>query len=176
MPKVTKTTARKDSPKACPQAKAGQVYYWWRTRLKGHRSGMTRCSLSYPKKSQLTRSEYVGAVLGISEDMESATAENVEEFNALRDEWAQQVRDIASEQDDKLSNMPDGLRYSDTGYLLEERRDACQAWADAIEAVEVEHIERDEFPAGWEGNQDYEDALALAIEEALGQLSAECPE
>lgn len=61
----------------------------------------------------------------------------MEELRDLREGWAEQAREIGQMQQDKLDNMPDGLRDGDTGAFLQERADACEAWADEIEAAEL---------------------------------------
>ena len=167
MPKVKTAVARKDSPKACPQAKKGDTYYYWRTRLKGQRSGVTRCSMRRPRPSQLTRSEYLGEVYELREEIEDAMGEftDPDDLAAARDEWAQRARDIAEAQDEKLNNMPDGLRQGDSGMLLEERRDVMESWAGDIESMELPDC--DDLD---------EDDCRQAIDDTIGEMAAACQE
>ena len=167
MPKVHTTKARIDGPKACPQAKAGQVYYWWRTRMKGARSGITRCSLTYPKPSQLTMSEFWGAVYSLQEAIESdGPFEDAADLALARDQWAEQARDIGAEQEDKLNNMPEGLQEGDAGQLLQERAEACETWADEIEAVTIPEWE--DFEDSGRGTEEF----LLALEDALQEIAS----
>jgi hypothetical protein len=170
MPKVTKTTARKDSPKACPQAKAGQAYYWWRTRMKGAKNGMTRCSLSYPKPSQLTMSDFWGAVYSLQEEIERAGPyDSVEDLEADRGTWADSARDIGSEQQDKLDNMPQQLQDGDTGQMIAERVEGCEDWATEIEAIDMP--DRSNFDEGEDGDEEF----AQALEETVGEIAGLAP-
>jgi hypothetical protein len=174
MPKVTKTVARIDSPKACPRAKAGQPYYWWRTWMKGARSGVTRCSLSYPRPSQLTQSEFYSAVYALQEAIEDFSIDGSDSGASadLQDAivgWADEAHGIADEQREKRENMPYSLQDGDVGQLLEARADECEAWADAMRDVVIP--ERDEFDDGEDGDNDYEQAL----QDALADLVADMP-
>lgn len=172
MPKVTATVARIDSPKACPSAKAGQTYYWWRTRMKGARSGTTRCSLSRPRPSQLTSSEFWGEAFSLQETMEDAvgTVDDVSDLESLQQEWADAARALGDQQRDKRSNMPEGLQDGDTGQMLEERADGCDGWADEILAVAIPD------PEDFADEEDPADALKDAIDEAIGEISNLQPE
>ena len=173
MPKVTKTVARKDSPKACPQAKVGQTYYWWRTRMKGAQSGVTRCSLTYPRPSQLTQSDFWGAVYALQEEIEAAGPyETGEELEEDRETWAVAAEGIGSEQQDKLDNMPYQLQEGDIGQMLSERADACDDWAETIRN-EVEIPTRDQYDEGEDGDEDFRDALAETVSE-IASLAPEC--
>lgn len=177
MPKVTKTTARKDNPKACPQAKAGQVYYWWRTRMKGARSGITRCSLTPPKPSQLTMSAYYAAVYELQEEIsafavdDSDSAEDgIANLETQIEEWAERAREIGSEQQEKLDNMPDGLQQGDVGMLLEERSQACETWADEIDALSEQLPD----PAAYDG--DDLDSFWEDCQQVVNDIAALSPE
>jgi hypothetical protein len=172
MPRVYTTKARIDSPKACPQAKKGQTYYWWRTRLKGQKSGVTRCSMSRPRPSQLTHSDFWQQAYGLQEDIEDAMGgvDDVADLESLRDEWAQRARDLGEEQQDKLDNMPYGLRDGDTGQMIQERIDACEEWANDIENVPIPD------PEDVADDDDPEDALRQAIDDAINDMTGYAPQ
>jgi hypothetical protein len=89
-----------------------------------------------------------------------------EDLQADVDGWAQDARSIADDEEEKRNNMPDQLQESDTGYLLEERANACNAWADEMEAVEIPR--REDF--------DDEDDFLLALEEAYNEIESLEPE
>lgn len=158
MPRVHQTKARIDGPKACPQAKAGEIYYWWRTRMKGAKSGVTRCSMTRPKPSQLTMSDFWTLVFSLQESM-AGPFETSEDLEYTRNDWAQQARDIGQEQQDKLDNMPQQLQDGDTGQMLQDRVQACEDWADEIEAVDIPS--EDDF----DNEDDFQNALADALAE-----------
>ena len=177
MPKVHKVKARIDAPKACPKAKAGETYWWWKNRMKGMKEGVVRCTVgSPPKRSQTIVSDYSSAVVAISEDMDDSSFEDVTDFEAARDEWVEQIKGIADEQDEKLNNMPEQFQESDTGQLLQERKDALESWAAEIEGVTVDEPDRDDYEEGEEGDEEYQDALNEAIQEAINECSGGCPE
>jgi hypothetical protein len=166
MPRVHQTKARIDGPKACPQAKAGEIYYWWRTRMKGAKSGVTRCSMTRPKPSQLTMSDFWSSVFLLQESM-TGPYETSDDLEYAQDDWAQQARDIAQDQQDKLDNMPQQLQDGDTGQMIQDRVQACEDWADAIEAVEIPS--EDDF----DNEDDFLNALADALSE-IENITVEC--
>jgi len=56
--------ARKDNP----VAKAGESYYWWKFRYGGKHYSLTR-----PRESQLTQSEFLGAMYSLLEEIQDFT-------------------------------------------------------------------------------------------------------
>lgn len=95
-----------------------------------------------------------------------------EDLIAAREGWAEEARDIAQEQQDKFDNMPSQLQDGETGQLLQARADACNDWADAIEAVEIPE-EEDFEGESWDGLDDFLNALADAAAE-IENLGPEC--
>ena len=114
--------ARKDNP----VAKRGESYYWWKPRI-GGRGGAKRYSKERPTRAQMTQSEFMSRVYEIC-DSDIPGCESADDLNAVADS----VRELGQEQEEKLDNMPDGLRDGDTGQLLQERVDGCEEWADEI--------------------------------------------
>jgi hypothetical protein len=185
VPKVHRVKARIDSPQMCPHAQKGQVYYWWKNRMKGMKEGVVKCTVGLPpRRSQLTLSEYVSGVLQIQEEMDYAFLETVDDFIAARDEWAQQIRELADEQDDKLNNMPEQFQESDTACLLEERRDALNEWAEELERIDVQEpnpldygdTDEDGVVSDGEESEEYQEDVAQAIADAVAECSGLCPE
>ena len=121
--------ARKDNP-VC---KAGESYYWWKFRYGGK-----RYSLTYPRASQLTQSEYLGQVYELAEEIEDYEAEDAADLESLRDDMSSRLQDLGSEQSDKRYNMPDALQDSDSGMLLEEREQACESAASELDSLDLE--------------------------------------
>lgn len=122
------------------RANAGEVgaasYYYWSNYREPNQYSKTP-----PRKSQTAGSDYLKAVYGLQEEMAAATANDQIELEGLRDDWASQARDIANECQEKLDNMPDGLREGDTGTMLQERSDAMEEWADELENVDLDDQE-----------------------------------
>lgn len=116
--------ARKDNP-VC---KKGESYYWWKFRFGGK-----RYSLTPPKPSQLTQSEFLGTLYDIEDSFN--TAEDLDGLKSIQEE----VEMLRDETEEKLENMPDSLQYSPTGELLQERIDFCDELIS-----EFDNIEEDE--------------------------------
>jgi hypothetical protein len=130
MPRVTFVkAARKDNP-VCKQ---GESYYWWKFRFGGKRYSLTR-----PKPSQLTQSEYFGTLYGLCEYIGDYHVEPGQEDAVvdLRDDVTSQLEELRDEQEEKRSNMPEGLQDSPTGELLQERYEALDSAIGEIEQIE----------------------------------------
>lgn len=128
MPRVKQVVARKDYPHY--GIAKGQRHYNWHLKT-GPRSSREYRQVEPPRPSQLTTSVFLGTI----GDMELEIAEFVHD-DSLPDtlsEFAGRARELGSEEREKFENMPDGLQQGDTGQMLEERADACDAWADEIE-------------------------------------------
>ena len=156
MPRVHRVLkARKAQPGA--GIAAGDTYYWWKFRYGGKHVSKTP-----PKPSQLTQSEYYGALLTMEENWTTGADRDdaVQAFRSL----AEEVESLGSEQSDKLSNMPDSLQQGSTGELLQSRADRCEAIAEALnqaadelEAWTPEESEDTEAEDGAEGAEPEED-------------------
>lgn len=122
MPRVHHITAAKDYPRF--GIKKGDKHYKWK--IKQTYGGIEYRSLTYPRRSQLTSSEYLSQQYDFEDAIQEAS--DPEEFRSI----ASDVENLGSEQEEKLNNMPEGLQQGHTGELLEERRQACEDWASAI--------------------------------------------
>jgi hypothetical protein len=154
MPKVTHVKrARKDYPNH--GIKKGDSYYWWKFRY-----GRKYMSKTFPKASQLTRSEYLSRAYELHEE--------IQEYNGDRDlqEIADEVRELGEEQYDKVSNMPDSLQDSETAQLLEQRAESCEDFATEIESAAGDKPEGWEYgdPINEHGGTELEDEVAAFIE------------
>lgn len=115
MPRVHAQRANKDYPDY--GIKKGTTYYWWK-----FRRGGKRMSAKPPKASQLTQSEFWGAVYGLREDYEGVPA--FDDLEGQIDEIKGRLEEIRDEQEEKRNNMPESLQDGATGELLQERYDA----------------------------------------------------
>lgn len=127
--KVHTQVARKDYPEI--GVKAGETYYKWGQRIMmgGRWRGVTRKSKTYPKRQQLTQSEFLAAAW----DLEDAIGEATEPGDL--ESIISDIESLGQEQEDKLQNMPEGLQAGPTGELLQERIDGCAEWASALESA-----------------------------------------
>lgn len=135
MPRVhTVEKARKAYPEY--GIAVGDTYYHWKPRYGGVRKSKT-----YPRRSQLTGSDFLATVF----DIFDRDIPECEDPDSLR-EIAERLREAGQECEDRRCNMPDALQESDTGQLLQTRYDACEeaaqacdeaadAWEQAIEAA-----------------------------------------
>jgi hypothetical protein len=121
----------------------GDSYFWWEFKT-GPRSSRRVVSKKAPRPSQLTMSDFKSQWRGFAEEMQDLALDD--SLHDALQEIAGRIRDLGSEQEDKLGNMPDGLQQSPTGELLQERVDACSNWADEIEGLEQPELEEPETP------------------------------
>jgi len=135
MPKVTFVKkARKDNP-AC---KKGESYYWWK-----HAYSPKRYSLTRPRSSQLTQSDFLSQLYGAQEAIEDGGSS----LSSLRDaiEDARSViEEIGGECTEKRDNMPDALQDASTGELLQTRADSCEEVAQRLDELLGEMADDDD--------------------------------
>lgn len=140
--------------------KKGESYYWWKFRYGGKNMSKT-----YPKPSQLTQSEFLGALYAMQEKISDFSCDTVDEFNSFKEEIIEEIDQLIDETQGKLDNMPDALQQAPTGELLQNRIDALEDWKSQIENIECSESEDDEF--------DESDAATAAISE-LQETSCDC--
>src|SRR6266446_10171515 len=135
MPKVHFVKkAQKDHPDI--GIKKGEPYYWWAMKT-GPRSGITRKSKTPPKRSQLTSSDYFSRLWDLQDGTEWSKAECFSDLESMRDDVVAQLEELRDEQDEKKSNMPEGLQEGDTGQMLQERYDSLDSAINELQNVEI---------------------------------------
>ena len=150
--------ARKDYPEH--GIKKGEPYWWWKFRFGGKHFSKTP-----PRRSQLTQSAFYATLWDIEDDVaELAPDEGLEARIA---EVAQALRDLGEECQSSFDNMPEGLQEGDTGQMLQERIDACEAAADELESIDCDISNKDEDQTDEEF---WEDVL-----EAVQAVSVDAP-
>ena len=117
--------------------KKGESYYWWSFRFGGKHYSKTP-----PRPSQLTQSDYLSAAYGLQEQTEDMELDDLVEVAATLLGIADDIRTLGSEQEDKISNMPDSLQEGATADLLRGRAEACEEVAGELEqaADEIEDL------------------------------------
>jgi hypothetical protein len=133
MPKVIHVKKARKANKA-QGIKKGQSYYWWSVMIGGR--GVKRYSLTKPKPSQLTNSEFWGTYYAIQEDVNDAAPQSTEDVETRRDDIVSQLESLRDETDEKFNNMPDGLQQGDTGQMLEERVSGLEEVISELENVD----------------------------------------
>lgn len=142
MARVHHRKARKDYPQA--GILAGEMYYYTKIKTGPYSSRELRSKTPFTR-SKLTSSEYLSQLYDIEDSLAALT-----DIGEARD-LAEQFRNLGEEQQGKLDNMPEGLQEGDTGQMIRERAEACEAAADQIEEIVDE----------WESAHDeYQMALA----------------
>jgi hypothetical protein len=102
----------------------GQPYYWWQSRFGGK-----HISLTPPKRSQLTRSEWRSHAFALEESLKRATCETVAELERLLARTVGDIQDMLAEAETRLENMPEGLREnSQSGQTLQDYSAAFESW------------------------------------------------
>lgn len=182
---MTRVHFVKKARKKNPVAKKGESYYWWQFAFSAK-----QYSKEKPRRSQLTRSEFYSQLWDLQDEISDVkSVSDLEELQALREDWVSRINEIADECEEKLNNMPDSLRDADSGQLLQERADGMRSWADELESVDldfdmeeyvVEELEQntteesDEEPEEDSDEEaDREDEKTEIIESKLGELLSE---
>lgn len=153
--------------------KVGDTYYWWKFRFGGK-----QVSKTYPRRSQLTRSNYLSQMYDFEDN--GYTGETKEDIAQSFRDLASAVEDLGSEQSDNRSNMPDALQDSETGELLQTRADRCEEIAQALNeaADELDSWEPEEPEEDTEGDEDTdeadrEDEITAQVKEKADELWGE---
>ena len=133
MPKVTHVkAAQRDNP-VC---RKGESYYWWSFRFGGK-----HYSLTYPRRSQLTQSDFLSQMYDIEDEVIAGfnnAGHSLEELRSMVEDAMEQIRALGEECDEKLNNMPEGLQEGPTGELLQNRYDECETMADELEQIDLD--------------------------------------
>jgi hypothetical protein len=147
MPKLNHVkAARKDYPRE--GIAKGDSYYYWEFRT----GGVIR-SKTHPKPSQLTQSEFLSTIYGITEDLETLSADTyvseeegkiVIDHSGLESAIGDAVANLETLRDetqDKHDNMPDSLQDGPTGELLQNRVDSVSEMIDTLEGIDLGEAE-----------------------------------
>ena len=96
-----------------------------------------RCTHCGLESWEVTTSEYQLAVGEIAYRWEENYDLNDE---SVAENIASDLQEIYDETESKLDNMPESLRDSDTGQLLQERMDNLQSAIDELESIDVDDV------------------------------------
>lgn len=135
--------ARKDIPGT--NIKAGESYYWWKFRFGGKHYSKTA-----PKASQLTQSEYLSQLYDFQEQLGGLSTGDFNEpddLNSWKEEFVSNLETLRDEQEEKKSNMPEGLQEGPTGELLQERYDSLDSAINELEGIDCNDFDFDEDEA-----------------------------
>lgn len=149
MARVKYQKAAKDYP-ANGIAK-GDMYYYVKIKTGPYTSRVMRSKTPF-KRSALTSSDFLSQLY----DWEDALSD----LGSMDDaqQFADDIRALGEEQRERFDNMPEGLQQGDSGQMLEQRADACEAAADEIEEIINEwEAERDNWDPEENDGEDFDD-------------------
>lgn len=110
--------------------KRGAPYYWWKLPY-----GEKTVSATYPSRSQLTNSDYLGCVFDLQDSLSEFTIDDSEDFEAMLEEISEVIGDISEQCQTNLDNMKKNLHAAPNGRLLIARiaiLDVVQAQLDGM--------------------------------------------
>lgn len=127
MPRVTTVQkARKDYPDS--GISKGDKYYHWKFPY-----GSMMRSLTYPKRSQLTKSSYLGGAYDIDDNLQAL--EDPEELSSITDE----IDGLKDQAQEALDNMPEHLQEtSSSGETLQQYVDDFNEWYQELDSIDIE--------------------------------------
>jgi hypothetical protein len=152
--------ARKDHGE---NIKKGDSYYWWKFNY-----GPKVKSKTYPRRSQLTRSDFLGTYYDIQDGFEPTPDSIIDDLSNLIDD----VSNLRDETQERFDNMPENLQEtSSSGEMLQERIDGLEGWISDLESIDADSWEEN-FKANLEGNET-EDEIEEKRQEAFDELVQE---
>ena len=140
MPKVTHVKkARKDNP----AVKAGEQYWWWKTRLTiGKRYiSQKHYSATRPKLSQLISSPFFSSLQAAKEIVEDSDPQSLEDLQDIRDEYVGELENARDEAQESLDQLPE--QFQET-HMLNERVEEMEAFISEIESIDIPDSDPDE--------------------------------
>lgn len=140
---------KKTCGKCNKEIKPGDRYYTWSFRYGG--TYLRHVSCGHPRQSELTQSKLSG-VYAAQEDGQAAIdewdGEEASDIAQALNDAAEAAREVATEYEDGIQNMPDSLQQGSVAEEMQEKADAINAWADELEsaASDVEGEDKPEEP------------------------------
>jgi hypothetical protein len=155
----------------------GTQRYEWKFRYGGTYRRHTTCGM--PRPSELTHSnkaDLYAAQEAISDAMGNHPS-TTDDFPAYAEAIAQTLRDAAEVARDTGSIYEQAAEPFGGQGENQERYEACEQWADElenaadeVESVAVEDVERDDYPEGDDGTDEYDAAVEAAVEAACEEI------
>lgn len=149
--------------------KKGMPYYWWK-----FRRGPLMRSLTAPRASQLTQSEFWSGYHSSMEAFEDAVKEasTMDDLKEAVSNLREAIDNIKDETEEKKNNMPESLQDSATGELLQERVEGLEEFITEIEGLDIPDEEESDKEDDEETEEDSEPENNLeATKQELQSLS-----
>lgn len=118
----------------------------------------------------LTQSEYQIRIYDLSEFKFEGSDQDA--LEGEKDDIVGQLEELRDEQQEKLDNMPEGLKEGNSGQLLQERIDNLEGYIAEFEAVDISSFDEDKPDEGDEGLEKWEEDRGnhfAAIRDELNQ-------
>lgn len=145
--------------------KKGETYYYWAFAF-----SPKQYSLTMPKASQLTQSEFYGTFYAIQENLEDSVISNEDDFNMVLEEIKSQCEELRDAQEEKRENMISGnqnLENTPVAELLQERYDAMEDVCSELDNCDWEELEFDDDEFEGMDEEEIEAEKQLKLDEHL---------
>lgn len=137
---VQKARAAK-KPRSCRRCghkiEAGETYRWAEPR---YGPLLIWCHEHYPRRSELSSSK-LGQVWDAQDEFDVSEVTDIDEIKTAVEAVGEIARDVASEYEDSISNMPEGLQEGQVAEEMREKIDALEAYADELESWDPDEVE-----------------------------------
>jgi hypothetical protein len=133
MPKVTEVKkARKDYPNF--GIKKGDTYYHWSFKM-----GPKMMSKTYPKRSQLTRSDFLSQLYDLEDEIGSRFEgiDNPDDISGVLDDLKSDIESLRDSEQDKLDSLPEQFQEAGPGEIINERIEALENWISELEGIDI---------------------------------------
>lgn len=132
----TKSGYRRDRSKPNPEGDElrvakGEVYYTWKFRYGGQ-----QISKTYPKRQQLTQSDFMIQQYDFEDELASFHVDDYDDLEAAIEDIVERLGEFRDEQQEKLDNMPEQLQYAPSGEILQERIDMLENVISELENID----------------------------------------
>lgn len=151
--------------------KKGDSYWWWK-----FRRGGKRVSLTQPKRSQLTQSDFYSQLWDLEDQVGALSAGSFGEVSDLGSEIEsikESLESLKDECEGKRSNMPEGLQDVGSGELLQSRVDELETLIEELDGMdfsEPDELDAAEMKEACGDSKSKEDVEAERIEEKCQEL------
>jgi len=119
--------AQKDNP----VAKKGEPYYWCHFKNEDE----PRFFKTRPSINDITEPEFLSLANELNDQLFSLEAKTTEEVYKFICDFADEFRTLALSQQEEYNNLPESLKGSPSGTLLQERADHCEDIANQLESL-----------------------------------------
>ncbi len=136
--------------------KKGESYWWWKFNF----SRTVYRSKTQPKRSQLTRSDFLSQIYEIEDRIQGMTTDA--DIEGEIEDIKSDLENLRDEQEEKRSNMPEQLQETGSGEILQNRYDSLDEMIGELDGIAADV---DEEALGQEATDEFLHEKGKAIEE-----------